>query len=466
MPPPRYRQARSAVPEHYDVADSGMERVGVYRNPLGERVGERRLPDQDARHRLYRVHLSEIIEAEGPPGPKCFGPRIMREEPPVRNFQLPRDTKTYDGTTKPEDWLADYVTAVYAAGGGGTATGGGNRRWAVIIIPSFLVGPARIWLNNLPKGSINGWLDFEEAVVSNFSSTYWRPNRPQQLALCQQRANETDRDYLTRWNSTRNSCEGVIEAQAIAWFCNGCRRGSPLWQKLQRNMPATLAEMIRVADSYALGDPMQPAVQAEPAQTSQPRQDQYRDNWTTKEGKIFPDRRKALVNFLRENRNIFAWSTDDLVGVPRELGEHSLNVRKDAKPVRQPLRWFAEDRRKIIGEEVTKLLVAGFIVEVLHTEWLGNPVLVEKKKEEDPKAPKVWRLCIDYTNLNKACPKDPFPLPRIDQSRLHREAKIWGQESLFGTPPGRGSAPEGFSIDTAAISTAIFINAAAPMRRE
>lgn len=85
--------------------------------------------------------------------------------------------------------------------------------------------------------------------------------------------------------------------------------------------------------------------------------------------------------------------------------------------MRQPLRRFAEDRRKIIGEEVTKLLVAGFIVEVLHTEWLANPVLVEKKKEEnlEAKAPKVWRMCIDYTNLNKACPKDPFPLPRIDQ---------------------------------------------------
>ncbi|KAK1603638.1 hypothetical protein QYE76_027311 [Lolium multiflorum] len=78
------------------------------------------------------------------------------------------------------------------------------------------------------------------------------------------------------------------------------------------------------------------------------------------------------------------------IGVPRELAEHCLNVRKDAKPVRQPLRRFAEDRRKIIGEEVTKLLVAGFIVEVLHTEWLANPMMVEKKKEEnlEAKAPK------------------------------------------------------------------------------
>ncbi|KAK1613184.1 hypothetical protein QYE76_036857 [Lolium multiflorum] len=72
------------------------------------------------------------------------------------------------------------------------------------------------------------------------------------------------------------------------------------------------------------------------------------------------------------------------IGVPRELAEHSLNVRKDAKPVRQPLRRFAEDRRKIIGEEVTKLLVAGFIVEVTHTEWLANPVEEEGKTVQRP----------------------------------------------------------------------------------
>ncbi|KAK1604689.1 hypothetical protein QYE76_028362 [Lolium multiflorum] len=87
---------------------------------------------------------------------------------------------------------------------------------------------------------------------------------------------------------------------------------------------------------------------------------------------------------------------------------------------------FAEDRRKIIGEEVTKLLVAGFIVEVTHTEWLANPVMVEKKKEEnlEAKAPKVWRMCIDYTNLNKACPKDPFPLPRIDQRPVYYLSEV------------------------------------------
>ena len=102
------------------------------------------------------------------------------------------------------------------------------------------------------------WLDFSDAFVSNFSSTYKRPNRPQQLSMCRQREDETDREYLTRWSTIRNSYEGVIESQAITWFAQGCRHGSMLWQRLQREMPATLAETIKIADSYALGDPTQP----------------------------------------------------------------------------------------------------------------------------------------------------------------------------------------------------------------
>jgi hypothetical protein len=59
--------------------------------------------------------------------------------------------------------------------------------------------------------------------------------------------------------------------------------------------------------------------------------------------------------------------------------------------------------------ELACLVSAGFIREVLHLEWLANHVLVLKKNKVD------WRMCIDYTDLNKHCPKDPFELPRIDQ---------------------------------------------------
>ena len=66
-------------------------------------------------------------------------------------------------------------------------------------------------------------------------------------------------------------------------------------------------------------------------------------------------------------------------GVPRGLAEHTLNIHPKYKPVRQFLRRFNEERRKAIGEEVARLLAAGFIVEVFHPEWLANPVLVLKR---------------------------------------------------------------------------------------
>nr|ABA97718.2 retrotransposon protein, putative, Ty3-gypsy subclass [Oryza sativa Japonica Group] len=98
----------------------------------------------------------------------------------------------------------------------------------------------------------------------------------------------------------------------------------------------------------------------------------------------------------------------DMLGVPREVIEHKLMVRPDAKPVKQKLRRFTPDRKQAIREELDKLLKAGFIREVLHPEWLANPVRVRKANEK-------WRMCVDFTDLNKACPKDHFPLPRIDQ---------------------------------------------------
>jgi hypothetical protein len=61
-----------------------------------------------------------------------------------------------------------------------------------------------------------------------------------------------------------------------------------------------------------------------------------------------------------------------------------------------------------MGEDLSRLLATGFIKEIQHPDWIANPVLVLKRSGK-------WRMCVDYTSLNKACPKDPFPLPRIDQ---------------------------------------------------
>lgn len=87
--------------------------------------------------------------------------------------------------------------------------------------------------------------------------------------------------------------------------------------------------------------------------------------------------------------------------------KHCLWIKPGSKPIKQRLRRFDEEKHNDIREEVSKLLAAGFI-KIHHLEWLANPMLVRKKNGK-------WRMCVDYTSLNKACPKDTFPLSRIDQ---------------------------------------------------
>ena len=90
--------------------------------------------------------------------------------------------------------------------------------------------------------------------------------------------------------------------------------------------------------------------------------------------------------------------------VPRELAEHHLNVDPKIKPIRQFFRRFNEERHKLIGEEVARLLAARFIVEVFHPQWLANPVLVLKKNG-------TWRMCVDYIDLNKGLSQRPVCPP-------------------------------------------------------
>jgi hypothetical protein len=95
-------------------------------------------------------------------------------------------------------------------------------------------------------------------------------------------------------------------------------------------------------------------------------------------------------------------------GIPREVIEHKLGIDPAFKLIKQKERRYTPDRRETIRLEVNKLLEVGFIRPVDYPIWLANPVLVEKPDES-------WHMCIDYTSLNKTCPKDEYPLPRIYQ---------------------------------------------------
>jgi hypothetical protein len=85
-----------------------------------------------------------------------------------------------------------------------------------------------------------------------------------------------------------------------------------------------------------------------------------------------------------------------MTGVPRELAKHALQIILGSKPVRQAMRRFEDKKRRAIAKEISMLLKAGFVKEVIHTKWVANPMLVPKKNT------KVLRMCVDYTSLNKA----------------------------------------------------------------
>ena len=86
---------------------------------------------------------------------------------------------------------------------------------------------------------------------------------------------------------------------------------------------------------------------------------------------------------------------------------HKLNVLPSFPPVRQKKRVFAPERDQAIAEEVRKLQEVSFIREVYYPDWLANVVMVKKANDK-------WRMCVDFTDLNKACPKDSYPLLRVD----------------------------------------------------
>jgi hypothetical protein len=119
------------------------------------------------------------------------------------------------------------------------------------------------------------------------------------------------------------------------------------------------------------------------------------------------EQEKTLLRFLFNNKDVFAWSANDLCGVNRDVIEHSVNLDPTIRPMKQKLRKISNEKAEGERNKVKRLMSAGVIKEVTYPEWLANTVMVKKANGK-------WRMCIDFTDLNKACPKDEFPLPRID----------------------------------------------------
>jgi hypothetical protein len=121
-----------------------------------------------------------------------------------------------------------------------------------------------------------------------------------------------------------------------------------------------------------------------------------------------PEEEKELTQFLNRNKDAFAWSAKDLQGVDRDIIEHALEIDERIPPKKQKLRKMSEEKVKEVEAEVQRPQDTKVIREVKYPVWLANTVPVKKKNGK-------WRMCVDFTDLNKACKKDDFPLERVDK---------------------------------------------------
>lgn len=131
---------------------------------------------------------------------------------------------------------------------------------------------------------------------------------------------------------------------------------------------------------------------------------------------IYVQRAEAL---LREFKDVFAWSYQELKGIPAHIAEHRIELNTSMPPAHQARYWTNPNYASIVKHDLDKLLAAGFIEPIKETTWLSPIVIVPKKNGK-------LRICVDFMKLNVATRMDPYPLPFIENVLDH----VAGQEAI------------------------------------
>lgn len=117
--------------------------------------------------------------------------------------------------------------------------------------------------------------------------------------------------------------------------------------------------------------------------------------------------RGLLIAALQSFADILAWDPRDMPGISEHVALHRLNIKPGSREVKQKKRVFSMEKQKAINGELENLLAASLIKQVQFPKWIANAILVKKSNSK-------WRICVDYSDLNRACPKDFYPPPNID----------------------------------------------------
>ncbi|KAL5548398.1 hypothetical protein UlMin_003629 [Ulmus minor] len=278
-----------------------------------------------------------------------------------------------------------------------------------------LTGVARHWFRTLRPGTISSFRQLLESFISQFVVHKIHRKLARHLYTITQRENETTESYLTPVDFVLVDCPSPYNAIIGRPTLNKIRAVTSTYHLLVKFPTVGGIGILRgdQTESREIYEAANRSVQVQGIKSSAKSRDETpklifqtkMDRSTT----LKPPRQlEDLIIFLREHRDVFAWSHEDMPGIDPNVIVHRLNIDPNFKPIKQKRRTFNAERYMAINTEVDKLLKAEFIEEANYPDWIANVVLVKKANGN-------WRVCVDFTDLNRACPKDSFPLPRIDQ---------------------------------------------------
>nr|GEX43656.1 reverse transcriptase domain-containing protein [Tanacetum cinerariifolium] len=369
-----------------------------------------------------------------------------------RKTRMPNNINTYDGTGDHEDHVKIFQAAAQV------------ERWAMPtwchMFNSTLIGAARVWFDELPPRRLQG---HESGIPVVFYATEKYVKDPVEIHNIKQRDGETLEDFMERFNIETRRMKGVPECMRIFRFMHGINNPE-LTKRLNEHVPRTMEEMMIATTAFIHEEPAaankkkdhmswkpqdlskkhadkRPDFRAttthgdagrkeewhiargtrrkegSPPNLTVPLHPNFLDQEVVVGGSLSDEGRTELCALLKRNLDIFSWQPSDMTRVSRPVTKHRLNVREGCLPIRQKKKGQAPERTKAIQAEVEKLVEVGTMREVYYHDWLSNPVMVKKHDES-------WRMSVDFTDLNKACPQDCNPLPEID----------WKVESLCVYP--------------------------------
>ncbi|GAU37228.1 hypothetical protein TSUD_375300 [Trifolium subterraneum] len=300
------------------------------------------------------------------------------------NFKSPH-LPTFDGKTDPVEHLMAVGTQ--------TAIIGALEHLRCKLVSGTLKDAALRWYMNLPNNSIESYADFHKKCIHQFSGTKHVKVTATSLFTIRQNYAETLREYLARFSEAMITVSNPNQEMFVAAFHNGLKAGH-FNESLAQKPPPSMQEGYRAKPYHP---PNSAGVMGYPHYRRHPADREYTPLNKARVHVLHGILQAGLAPLPhpRMHNTIMGPDTEAWCAYHRCKGHDTE-------------RKVGEERRAAITEEVAKLKEAGFIEEIKYPTWLANVVMVKKASGK-------WRMCVDFTDLNKECPKDLYPLPNIDR---------------------------------------------------